>query len=116
MGRKKRFIRITSELALIRETHRTVLEWMRFEGSKVEARSVTLTPRCLAACAAVLSGDTLDWSNESGSLRVRRSGDCLELCFGMDQPGTVDKTLLLNGEEGRAFTDATRQLAGTKRR
>ena len=116
MGRKKRFIRITSELALIRETHRTVLEWMRFEGSKVEARSVTLTPRCLAACAAALSGDTFEWSNESGSLRVSRSGDHLELCFGMNQPRAVEKTLVLDGEEGRAFTDATRQFAGSKRR
>ena len=116
MGTRKRFIRITPELALIRETHRTVLEWIHFEGSKVEARAVTLTPRCLAVCAEALSGDGFDWSNESGSLRVRRSGDCLELCFGMDQTGTLEKTLLLNGEEGRAFTDATRQFAGRKRR
>ena len=115
MGPKKRFIRITSELVLIRETHRTVLEWMRFEDRKVELSSVTLTPRCLAACAAALSGGTFDWSNESGSLRVRRSGDCLELCFRMDR-GTAEKTLLLNGEEGRAFTGATRQFAGRKRR
>ena len=115
MGPRKRFVRITSELALIRETHRTVLEWMRFAGSKVELSSVTLTPRCLAACAAALSGDTFDWSNESGSLRVRRSGDCLELCFRLDR-GTAEKTLLLNGEEGRAFTGATRQFAGRKRR
>ncbi len=116
MEPKKRFIRITTELALIRETHRTVLEWMRFEGSKVEARSVTLTPRCLAACAAALSADTFDWSNESGSLRVRGSGDSLELCFGTDRPDSVEKTLLLNDEEGRAFTDATQQFAGRKRR
>ena len=115
MGRKKRFIRITSELVLIRETHRTVLEWMRFEGSKIELSSVSLTPRCLAACAAALSGDTFDWRNESGSLRVKRSGDRLELCFRLDG-GTVEKTILLNGEEGRAFTGATRQFAGRKRR
>ena len=115
MGPKKRFIRITSELALIRETHRTVLEWMRFEGRKIELSSVTLTPRCLAACAAALSADTFDWSNESGSLRVRRSGDCLELCFRLDR-GTVAKTILLNGEESCAFTDATRRFAGRRRR
>ncbi len=116
MGPRKRFIRITTELVLIRETHRTVLEWIRVEGSKIEARSVSLTPRCLAACAAALSADTFDWSNESGSLRVRRSGDSLELCFGMDRPGAVEKALLLNAEEGRAFTDATQQFAGRKRR
>ncbi len=45
MSPKKRFIRITSELVLILETHRTVLEWMRLEGRKVELSSVTLTPR-----------------------------------------------------------------------
>ena len=115
MGPKKRFIRITSELVLIRETHRTVLEWMRFEGSKVELSSVMLTPRCLAACAAALSGDAFDWSTESGSLRVRRSGDCLELRFWLDR-GTVEKTVLLNSEEGLAFTGATGQFAGRTRR
>jgi hypothetical protein len=110
MGPKRRFIRITSELVLIRETHRTVLQWMWFEGSRVELSSVTLTPRCLAACATALSEDTFYWSNESGSLRVRTSGDCLELCFRLDG-GTVEKTILLNGEEGRVFIGATRQFA-----
>lgn len=78
-SKKKRFVRINEELVLIRETHRSVLEWMRFAGQEVSVLSLQLSSEDLGECARALIKTNCDWQNDSGTFRVRRSAEEMEL-------------------------------------
>ncbi|MHC5066839.1 MAG: hypothetical protein ACYTG5_23025 [Planctomycetota bacterium] len=54
----------------IRETHRSVLEWMRFEGRDVQVMSLQLSAADLRSCSAALQDGDPTWQSEAGNLRV----------------------------------------------
>lgn len=84
-----RFRPVTSDLALIVESHGPVLAWTSFEAGRAVAFSVALVPAELRAIAAIL--DTTEvWASPDGLLEVRaRGGDEAVLVFKKSGGGLV---------------------------
>ena len=111
MAAKKKFISITRELSLIRETHRVVLQWLCLGGGRVIESSVGFDREALADCAGALSREDASWSNESAGLRIQSDGESLELSFGSRARGMPDRTLQLNADEAKTFKAAVIDFA-----
>ena len=106
MAGKKRFTSITSELSLIRETHRWVLQWMSFKDGKMQEICIGLDRQALRDLSAALAQDAVSWNNEACGLRVRKRGNDLELAFGSKALGIPSLSLFLDPEQASRLADA----------
>ncbi len=104
-----RFVAITPYLALIREAHRLVLSWTRFEGQRVDAFTATLTREDVAACGAALDRHQA-WSSKDGLARLRL-GDDASVTLGLRKAGEAEFVdLALDGEARRRLREGIAQF------
>ena len=111
-AKKKRFVRINDELVLIRETHRSVLEWMRFEGQDVQVMSLQLSAADLGECAQALGNGDCDWTNPSGTFAMQGKGEGLELVLQSTGINASRQTLQLDPAGRMAFYQAIHEFIG----
>jgi len=107
-----KFFAVNPHLAFIRETHRLVLSWTRFEAREVAAFTAVLTKPDLAGLRDTLRRqDETRWQNADGLLAAQGSAERLVLEF-RDAGTDLGGELALAGDELERFRLGVQALAG----